>query len=337
MSDSSTHEQPRKLLTFSSGGWVILLSLFFTVGAALLVGWPIIATRGARAVGDGQRIDTYGFDLSNLTVNRNVLVASGFAKDGIRALTPDLVDTITPAEAELINKNERGNFLIDPDRVIGVNIGGESRAYPLRVLNHHEIVNDVVGGVPVAITYHPLCDSAVVFDRRDKNGQVRVFGVSGLLYNSNLVMYDRQNDQKDESLWVQLLFKPVAGPAVTRGEVLERLPFRMARWSDWRVENPGTTVLRGQRVLKKEYRRDPYVPYFANDDLKFAVSPLWSDKRFDRKARIVAVPQADGTWQVHDAQKLSRPDALFDPATPQVHACIFAWHAMHAGHYKFAN
>ena len=94
-------------------------------------------------------------------------------------------------------------YLEDHDRVIGVRFGGEARAYPLRVLNWHEAVNDTVGAKAIAVTYCPLCDSSLVFDR-DVGGEVREFGISGKLWNSNVLLYDRQKDSRQESLWSQL-------------------------------------------------------------------------------------------------------------------------------------
>jgi len=127
------------------------------------------------------------FDLSQLSIPIGELRFPGLSKDGIPALTnPALI----PAD--------EASALPPEARVIGAVVEGEARAYPLRILNRHEIVNDRIRDVPVAVTYCPLCDSAVIFDRRTPRGE-REFGVSGLLYNSNVVMYDRGGDP--ESLW----------------------------------------------------------------------------------------------------------------------------------------
>ena len=113
-----------------------------------------------------------------------------------------------------------GRFLVPGDLVIGLSLHGEARAYPLEILALHEVCNDTLGGEPILVTYQPLCDSAVVFERR-VDGHTREFGVSGLLYNSNLLMYDRHPEQpQDESLWSQLQFRALAGPAAAQHATL---------------------------------------------------------------------------------------------------------------------
>src|SRR5690348_16422434 len=173
----------KKLLTMSSGGWVLLLSGFFTLLAAAIVIFPVVRTGFHRAIGDGIHPNTYGFDLDNLTIPPGMLIGSGQPKDGIRAIPESLVETITPREVELMHDNEHINFLVPSDRIIGVVIDGEARAYPTRVLDLHEVVNDMVGKRPIAVSWSPLADAAVVFDRRiDGPDKPAVeFGVSGLL------------------------------------------------------------------------------------------------------------------------------------------------------------
>ena len=129
-----------------------------------------------------------GFDLSDATIPRDELVPGGPPRDGIPAI--DRPQFVKPSEV---------NFLRDEDRVLSVKIDNEVRAYPLRILNWHEIVNDQIGDQAVGVTYCPLSGAGIVFDRR-VNGRKPSFGVSGLLYQSDLVMYDRDT----ESLWPQL-------------------------------------------------------------------------------------------------------------------------------------
>lgn len=119
------------------------------------------------------------FDLEKANVPVDEIHSGGPPKDGIPALT----------NPEFIAGNQ-ASYLGPSDRVIGVVAGSEARAYPLRILNYHEIVNDRIGQLSIAVTYCPLCDSAAVFDRRTPLGE-REFGVSGLLYNSNVLLYDR--------------------------------------------------------------------------------------------------------------------------------------------------
>src|SRR6476620_149244 len=114
--NTSAAPSPQKLFTFASGGWVLLLAFFFVLVAAALVLYPVFINGFHPPIGDGINIDTYGFDLSPLTIPRDQLTASGNAKDQIDAIPPGLVETITPAEVALIRKNEHLNFLIPSDR-----------------------------------------------------------------------------------------------------------------------------------------------------------------------------------------------------------------------------
>jgi len=125
--------------------------------------------------------------------------------------------------------------LPDGAAVLGVTRNGRARAYPLRILNHHEIVNDDFGG-PIAVTYCVLCGSAVTFERR-VDGQPTTFGVSGKLWRADLVMYD----QRSESLWSQLLATAINGPRT--GDQLTLLPTGLTTWGEWRERNPDTQVL----------------------------------------------------------------------------------------------
>jgi hypothetical protein len=158
------------------------------------------------------------------------------------------------------------------DRVIGVVIGGEPRAYPLRILNWHEIANDSLGGLEIAVTYCPLCDSAVVFDR-NVGGQVREFGVSGLLYNSNVLMYDRQEEDEDESLWSQMMLKAVVGPAAKEGLELEVLLAQLTTWAAWVGRYPHTTSLSFETGHQRDYVGNPYESYFESSEMMFPVKP----------------------------------------------------------------
>jgi hypothetical protein len=329
---------PQRLFTFSSGGWVLLLCFFLCLLAAGIVLWPVYQTGFHRAMGDGRNIDTYGFDLSNLTVPRTgggALIASGKAKDEIHAIPQTLVETATPREVDMMNKNEHIHFIIPPDRVIGVTLNGESRAYPVRILNLHELVNDMLGGVPIAVTWSSLCDSAVVFDRRiDTKSEATEFGVSGLLVNSNPVFFDRRGNAKDESLWPQLAFHAIAGPAATTPpKKLTLIPYELTTWKAWSDAHPDTRVLLGLRTLKQAYgdAQDPFNLYLANDALQFPVDPLWPNADTLLKTPIVATSTDGGDhWKVTRSSATEIAPASTAPANEQrIHAFIFAWYAQH--------
>lgn len=302
-----------RLLDFRSGGWVILLAVLLTGAAVGLRLADLSRSRGARALGDGKNVESYGFDLTGCTVPRATLAAAGFPKDGIRAL--HLPPLLRPDDVEAIAKRTHRKLLVSSDRVIGVVVSGHARAYPIRIMNLHEVVNDTLGARPIAVTYSPLCDAVVVFDRA-VDGEVLRFGVSGLLYNSNLLMYDDRPASREESLWSQIGARAVAGPRAKRmpaaganvdaEEVAGRpkdapaaseltvLPVSVMSWSDWRTAHPETTVLAPDPTLAEEYRRNRYGSYFASDRLRFPAAPLPHDRSRELKTPMIAVRGGNG-------------------------------------------
>ena len=159
----------------------------------------------------------------------------------------------------------QASHVADDDIVIALSWMGEYRAYPTRILDRHEIVNDTVAGTPLAITYCPLCGSAVGV-RRDLKNTITEFGVSGLLYNSDLVFYDRAT----ETLWDQIEATGIVGPLT--GEKLEFVPVTMTRWSRWREAHPDTLVLSTDTGFDEDYSTDPYASYRSTGKLMFPVS-----------------------------------------------------------------
>jgi hypothetical protein len=156
------------------------------------------------------------------------------------------------------------DFLDPDDLVISVSHSGETRAYPTRILDRHEIVNDVFGETPLAVTYCPLCGSGLAFIRV-VDGETTEFGVSGLLHNNDLIMYDR----KTESIWQQITGRALAGPK--RGETLVAVPVSMNEWADWRDANPGAVVL-APPMDADQYVKNVYGDYASSDRLLFPVS-----------------------------------------------------------------
>jgi hypothetical protein len=341
-------------LDFASGGWVLLLALIAALAVTAYLALPGLLGRDRDRLGDGEDPASYGFDLSNLTVPRDLLVASGMPRDGLLPLTSP--EVWTPERVERWNEENRGKYLVDADRVIGVALGDEARAYPLRVLNWHEIANDTLGGRPIAVTYNPLTDAAVAFDRRLEDGPV-VFGHSGLLYNSNLLLYDRRPRPEASTLWSQLLAEGVAGPRA--GQPLEVLPASVCRWDTWQRAHPETSVVAPEPRWMKKYKRAPYTSYFGSDQLRFPVRPLPRDDR-RLKTRVLALQHQEHT-RVIDFEREARAGSeridavvggvavslrlssappgylLEQPAgtegpVPNIrtfHAFRFAWYAMH--------
>ncbi|WP_415922308.1 DUF3179 domain-containing protein [Tateyamaria sp. SN6-1] len=181
----------------------------------------------------------------------------GVVKDGIPSL--DNPDLLTAAQAE---------YLRGDDLVFGASINGDARAYPLRIMGWHEMFNDVIGGVPLALAYCTLCGSGILFETDIGQGDPLVFGSSGFLYRSNKLMFDRGT----HSLWNQYTGKPVVGPLVDSGIELKQRPVVITTWDSWKASNPGTKVL----SLETGHRRDygsgvVYQDYFSSPDLMFPV------------------------------------------------------------------
>ncbi|UCG24070.1 MAG: DUF3179 domain-containing protein [Chloroflexota bacterium] len=163
------------------------------------------------------------------------------------------------AEDDLFVDAESGDLeWHEDDPIIGLVVGDDARAYPVRLLSNHEIVNDVVGGEPVVVTWCPLCFSALVFSRV-VDGKELTFGVSGYLFNDNLVMYDHRTN----TLWSQLIAEAIKG--AYRGERLALFPSSMTSWNDWKNRFPNTRVLSAERLgLSAEEVVDPYVGYYES-------------------------------------------------------------------------
>ena len=181
---------------------------------------------------------------------------------------------------------ERAGWLAGREPVIALEIDGDARAYPLQIMTWHEIVNDVVGGHPVAVTFCPLCNSAVAYDRR-VDGRVLEFGTSGMLYRSALVMYDRQT----ESLWAHFDGLAIRGPLT--GERLDLVPVQMLSFDQWRREYPAGKVLSRHTGQDREYGRNPYESYDSKDA---PIGPFFKgawDRSLRAMARVVGVSWGD--------------------------------------------
>jgi hypothetical protein len=188
--------------------------------------------------------------------------------------------------------HEADNFLSDSDLVLGININGDIRAYPLLNLVWHEIVNDKVGGVPVAITYCPLCFTNQVFNRALNNGQgiVLQFGTSDKLYNSNLVMYDRTT----KSLWSQAVGQGIVGKYA--GQKLQRIPFDIAYWKDWKQLYPNSKIVSKDTGFSRPYGADPYGDYYTSNQLYFPISH--HDNRLGLKEKVIGFENSERQYTI---------------------------------------
>lgn len=192
-----------------------------------------------------------------LRIRVEEIVWGGVRKDGIPALT-------NPKHL----KASAATYLNPDDLVFGVEINGEARAYPHRIMDWHELVNDVVGGQQVSLAYCTLCRSGILF-KAAARGMTFTFGSSGLLYRSNKLMYDHQT----ESLWMTLPGEPVGGVLAFSGIKLEKLPLVVTTWEDWRKRHPNTLVLSLDTGYPRDYTPGAaYGDYFASPDTRFPVA-----------------------------------------------------------------
>jgi hypothetical protein len=226
----------------------------------------------ALAVGLGPAC-ALAFDLTNASIPVDEIRAGGPPKDGIPSI--DAPRFVAPAAAE---------FLRADDFVAGISLDGFSRAYPLRILVWHEAVNDVVGGRAILVTYCPLTGSVVTFDRRVGNETLE-FGISGLLYQSNVLLYDRRH----ESLWSQLASRAVSGPLA--GRTLAQIPSEVTTWSDWKSRHPDGVVLSLETGHQRNYATTPYRSYESSPETMFPVIP--EDDRLAPKTWVVGVRFGD--------------------------------------------
>jgi hypothetical protein len=209
---------------------------------ALLVALAMTGTAAANPA-MWQRQGWAETDFSRHSVPFSEILSGGPPKDGI----PSIDEPRFRPAGEI-------DDIADNEPVIRLEVNGGLRAYPLRVLTWHEIANDVVGGVPVAVTYCPLCNAALVF-RRVVAGEPTTFGTTGMLRHSDLVMYDR----KTESWWQQFTGEAIVGERT--GEELEMVPSRIVSFGDFRDEAPDGKVLVPEDPDLRAYGRNPYVSY----------------------------------------------------------------------------
>ncbi|GAB4423079.1 MAG: DUF3179 domain-containing protein [Anaerolineales bacterium] len=186
----------------------------------------------------------FSTDFSRHSVPYDEILSGGPPKDGIPALT----------DPAFVSVEEADEWLEEFEPVIFVQVGQDARAYPVQILIWHEIVNDTVGGLPLTVTFCPLCNTAIAFER-EVNGQVLDFGTTGRLRNSNLIMYDRQT----ETWWQQGTGEAIVGELL--GTQLEFYPAAIIAWRDFAASFPDGKVLSRETGFARSYGRNPYVGY----------------------------------------------------------------------------
>ena len=296
----------------------------------------ILAALGMALPSGAAKSRRNGFLLEPSAVPVDEILAAGPPRDGIPALTDPDVVAASKASWQ------------DDEVVLGVEAGAEARAYPLSILVWHEIVNDTVGGKPLLVSYCPLCGTGMVFERpihrEDARGKPMTFGVSGLLYRSGLLLYDRET----ESLWSQISSQAVTGPSM--GRRLTLLRSRMMSWGDWRALHPSSEILSRNTGYDHPYGRGPYGEYAKSKRLLF---PVMYDRSYHPKMPTVGLRVAGTAARAYPAAELIAaggdvreqfaghpvrirfdPDQeVFDVEAPDeveiVEAYWFAWVAFH--------
>ena len=217
------------------------------------------------------------------------ILSGGPGKDGIPSI--DEPKFVSVAEA---------TFLTEKDFGIGIAYEGGTRFYPYQILVWHEIVNDVLPSseeLPVAVTYCPLCRTGVVYDR-NVDGEVMEFGVSGKLWKSNLLMYNRGSLQ-DESLWSQVLGEAVTGPHT--GTRLEIVSSNTVQFGDWAKKHPNTQVLSLDTGANRSYGVDPYGDYYTSLEVSFGAT--FDDERLHPKEYVLGI-ESEGKFKAYVADVL---------------------------------
>jgi len=300
--------------------WLVLSSLLF---ASLLLSSPSFSNQ------------YNGFIIESPLIPVSDIKHGGPPRDGIPSI--DRPNFIHASQA---------NFLQDTDRVLGITIGQQARAYPVRILNWHEIVND--GNV--LISYCPLCGTGMAFSAHLSN-----FGVSGLLYNSDMLLYDRAT----ESLWSQILGRAISGKL--KGQYLEMLPLEHTSWGLWRETHPETLVLSTQTGYARPYTRSPYGDYHRSDSLYFPVSK--QDRRYHPKETVIGI-RLNGQYKAYPFIELDKSskstiedelagekiNIIFNrqhrsayitnqlgETIPTITSYWFAWYAFHPGTLVYTN
>ncbi|MBI1349433.1 DUF3179 domain-containing protein [bacterium] len=317
---------------FNATRWRRLLSIALLILGA--IAWVSVWNTSKSQAQPNRYREYNGFNLSQLLIPKGEILRGGPPRDGIPSI--DAPDFVEAAQADWMHPD---------DDVLAFELNGAAKAYPLKVLVWHEVVNDDFGGTPVLATYCPLCGTAMMF-KRSFDGQALSFGVSGLLYQSDVLMYDRES----ESLWSQLKMQSVSGPKA--GTPLKWIPAAQTKWSHWLAEHPETLVLAGDMHKPRRTGQPmPYQAYFASDATMFPVA----ENRLDlpRKSWVIGVivdgvamafpldrlkPNGVHQAQVETEEIVLRWDAANDHALvrdssgaelPSVRVYWFAWQAFY--------
>ena len=225
-------------------------------------------------------------------VHPSKILSGGPPKDGIPSID----------DPEFVSVDEADVWIEDNELVLALVYKGVKRVYPLQILVWHEIVNDVIEGDPVLVTYCPLCGSGIAYEATI-DGKGVEFGTTGKLYNSNLVMYDRKTD----TYWTQIDGKAIIGELT--GSELKAISIDTVVWSDWKAAHPDSMVLSQETGYFRNYGRDPYGSYYDDSFIMFPVEN--QDKRIHPKTVIFGI-EVDGIYKAYKEDDLKNKGTIKD-------------------------
>ncbi len=243
----------------------------FTRCLAILLIHNIVATGQTATDNILKSYPKWTTNFENRSIDLNELISGGPPKDGIPAI-------INPKFTTL---DEASNWLAEKEPVIAVSINGSSKAYPLQILLFHEIVNDRIGRTPILVSFCPLCYSGIVFNRTVNAMSVN-FGVSGLLRNSDMIMYD----QLTESFWQQFTGEAIVGDKT--GTKLEIIPSQIISFNQFKTNYPDGLILSKNTGFKRPYGMNPYVKYDNLETKPFLFSGK-KDERLPQNEKVIGI------------------------------------------------
>ena len=240
-----------------------------------------------------------GFEVENGLIATHEIDHGGPGRDGIPALDKPL----------FYEGDERSKHIKPGDQILGVSYNGIAKAYPISILDYHEIVNDTFGDTPLTVTFCPLCGTGMVF-YAEVDDKLLNFGVSGLIYNSDMLLYDRNT----QSLWSQIMKKAVTGPLA--GSELNQVPAQYTSWKHWLQQHPETLLLSSDTGHTRNYDASPYYDYRRLPFVTFAT--LHQDTRMPAKTWVVGITLGDDAIALPftELDKLDKPLAISMGGSP---------------------
>ena len=250
--------------------FVIKLSLLGIISSVLFTVCVMSQDKSSQE-NQNEQIANWKTNVKKRSIELSEIMSGGVPKDGIPALDAP----------KFVSINEAGKWLKTNEPVISLEIGGEARAYPLQILIWHEIINDEIKGQPVAVTFCPLCYTAIAFDRK-LEGKVYSFGVSGMLRHSDMIMFDRQT----ESWWQQISGEAIVGDLT--GKTLNQFPAQIVSFAQFSGAFPEGKVLSRETGYNRDYGRNPYVGYDNINQKPFLFKGK-TDERLRPMEKVVTV------------------------------------------------